>query len=95
VEISVDDLGIGIAEDELGRIFEDFTQADSSATRSFGGLGLGLSVVRRTVEAHHGELVCETEEGKGSRFAIILPLGAGEVPGAEPPRPPADPRSET
>ncbi|MGI9022286.1 MAG: sensor histidine kinase, partial [Acidimicrobiales bacterium] len=74
VEISVDDLGIGIAEDELGRVFEDFAQADSTATRSFGGLGLGLSVVRRMVEAHGGELVCETEEGKGSRFSILLPV---------------------
>jgi len=74
VEISVDDLGIGIAEDELSRIFEDFAQADSTATRSFGGLGLGLSVVRRTVEAYGGELVCETEKGKGSRFSIILPV---------------------
>jgi len=74
VEISVDDLGIGIAADELSRIFEDFTQADSTATRSFGGLGLGLSVVRRTVEAYGGELVCETEEGKGSRFSIVLPV---------------------
>ncbi|HEX3393205.1 MAG TPA: ATP-binding protein [Acidimicrobiales bacterium] len=74
VEISVDDLGIGIATDELSRIFEDFAQADSTATRSFGGLGLGLSVVRRTVEAYDGELVCETEQGKGSRFSIILPV---------------------
>jgi signal transduction histidine kinase len=74
VEISVDDLGIGIATDELSRIFDDFTQADSTATRSFGGLGLGLSVVRRTVEAYDGELVCETEQGKGSRFSIILPV---------------------
>ena len=82
VEIAVDDLGIGIAEDELGRIFDDFGQADSTATRSFGGLGLGLSVVRRTVEAHGGELVCDTEEGRGSRFSIILPvvpIDAGET----------------
>ena len=80
VEISVDDLGIGVADDELGRIFDDFAQADSTATRSFGGLGLGLSVVRRTVEAYGGELVCETEEGRGSRFSILLPVVPIEVP---------------
>jgi len=81
VEVSVDDLGIGIATDELSRIFEDFAQADSTATRSFGGLGLGLSVVRRMVEDYGGELVCETEEGKGSRFSIILPIVP--IPGQE------------
>jgi signal transduction histidine kinase len=84
VELSVDDLGIGIAEDELGRIFDDFSQADSSPTRAVGGLGLGLGVVLRAVEAHDGELVCETEVGKGSRFAMILPIvpiqeGEGET----------------
>ncbi len=74
VVLYVDDQGQGMSEEVLSRVFEDFAQADTSATRSVGGLGLGLSVVRRTVELHGGELRCETAEGRGSCFSMVLPV---------------------
>jgi|GEM_PF-1550891 signal transduction histidine kinase len=74
IEFWVSDQGIGIAADELGRIFDRFYQVDSSSTRSFGGVGLGLSLVRNLVGALGGSIRVQSEPGRGSTFFITLPL---------------------
>ncbi|PLS75011.1 MAG: hypothetical protein CYG61_09865 [Actinobacteria bacterium] len=73
VELSVTDRGRGMSEEEQARAFADFVQGDASDTRAYGGLGLGLSFVKRVVEAHGGRLRCESAPEKGSKFSILLP----------------------
>jgi len=74
VEISVKDTGIGISPGKLDKIFESFTQVDSSTTRHFGGTGLGLTISRRLAELMGGDLVVASQPGKGSSFTLRLPL---------------------
>jgi PAS domain S-box-containing protein len=74
VELFVADQGRGMTGEQANRMFEDFAQADTSATRDVGGLGLGLPIVRSVVAAHAGELSWESEPGRGSRFSMVLPL---------------------
>src|SRR2546427_496845 len=71
--IAVSDTGIGIADEDQARIFEDFTQADSSSTRAFGGAGLGLSISRRLVTMLGGQLTLTSKVGKGSTFTLSVP----------------------
>lgn len=77
LRVEVVDSGIGIAEDALKRLFNPFTQADSSTTRRFGGTGLGLVIVRRLCRALGGDCDVESEVGKGSCFRFELPFEPG------------------
>ncbi len=74
LRFTVSDTGIGIADDKLARIFERFTQADSSTTRRFGGSGLGLTISKRLVELMGGRIWVTSEIDKGSVFAFAVPF---------------------
>jgi signal transduction histidine kinase/HAMP domain-containing protein len=76
LRVDVVDDGIGIPADAIPRIFERFYQVDNSATRKFGGTGMGLALVQRLVHAHGAEVVVESEPGKGSRFSLLWPTRA-------------------
>ena len=73
VEIRIVDAGIGIAREAQERIFERFTQIDSSATREQGGTGLGLAIVKELVELHGGTIRVQSKIGKGSSFIFTVP----------------------
>lgn len=71
--IIVEDNGIGIPKDELPLVFERFYRTDKSRNRKTGGAGIGLTIVKSIVSAHHGIISIESEENKGSRFTVTLP----------------------
>ncbi len=74
LRFTISDTGIGIATGNLGRVFERFTQADSSTTRRFGGSGLGLTISKRLVEAMGGRIWVESVLEKGSVFSLVVPF---------------------
>jgi len=81
VRFEVMDTGIGISEEALPKIFEEFTQADSSLARKYGGTGLGLAITQRLVRAMGGSIGVTSQLGKGSRFSFTLPYK--RAPGAD------------
>jgi signal transduction histidine kinase len=73
VVLSVTDTGIGIPADSIGHIFERFYRVDKSRSRSLGGSGLGLSIVKAIVDAHKGVIKAESRLGEGTKFTVLLP----------------------
>jgi signal transduction histidine kinase/ActR/RegA family two-component response regulator len=80
LEMSVTDSGVGIAPEFLPYVFERFRQQDSGSRRRFGGLGLGLAIVRHLVELHGGSVSAESEgDGRGATFRVVLPVQATQA----------------
>lgn len=75
VTIFVKDNGLGIPEEDIGRIFERFYRVEKSRSKAKGGTGLGLSIVKHILEGHHSKIEVESEEGTGSKFWFKLQLG--------------------
>jgi signal transduction histidine kinase len=76
VALAVSDTGVGIPAERLGRIFERFYQVDGSARRRYGGVGLGLALVKEIVEAYGGRMLVKSRVDEGSTFTVFLPIAA-------------------
>ena len=79
LEVLVSDRGVGIAPEDIDKIFAKFYRAKDPKTRHIVGTGLGLAIVQAMVEAHHGSVEVESQVGVGTTFRILLPIGSGEL----------------
>ncbi|MCZ7402801.1 MAG: PAS domain S-box protein [Candidatus Methanoperedens sp.] len=77
-KFSVSDRGIGIRKENVGKLFQEFTQLDTGTTRKYGGTGLGLAITRQHVEQHGGKIWAESKYGEGTTFTFTLPLNVNK-----------------
>jgi signal transduction histidine kinase len=75
IELAVADSGIGMTPEQLGRLFQEFSQAEASTAKKYGGTGLGLAITRKLARMMGGEVTVASEHGKGSVFTVSLPGG--------------------
>ena len=90
IAIEVRDTGIGIAPDQLSRLFSSFSQADASISRRYGGTGLGLTISKRLVELMGGAMTVESRPGEGSRFRFTVLMGHAQEPASRAAPPPTE-----
>ena len=74
LRFEVIDTGIGMSEEQIGNVFEEFTQAKSSISKDYGGTGLGLPISKKMTEMMGGKMDVKSKEGRGTTFSIIIPI---------------------
>ena len=74
VIITVEDTGVGIPEEDIGKVFDRFYRVDKARSRETGGTGLGLAITRKVILMHHGAVRLASKEGEGSTFTVRIPL---------------------
>lgn len=80
LNFTVKDSGIGMTEEQLGKVFNEFEQAESNISRNYGGSGLGLSIAKKLVELQHGEIKVSSQPNQGTSISVLIPYSATKTP---------------